>query len=385
MAKRGQNEGSIYKRTDGRWCASITLGYEKGKTKRKSFYGETRKEVQEKMVAALRDLQQGLPVNLQKQTVEQFLDHWLGNTVKGSVRPRTYSSYEQITRLYLKPHLGKIQLTKLAPQHVQKMLGAMQNDQVGGKTIHYTRTVLRASLNRAIKWGLIVRNAATLVDAPRYEKQRITTLTSEQAKIFLDFARENRFYPLYCVALFLGLRLGEASGLRWVDVDFEQGVIRISVALQRVEGKLRLVEPKTKLSKRSLPIPDLVFNALKFHRKNQLTEKLLVGSKWQDRGLVFTTRIGTPVDPRGVLRNFHKILSDAQLPKIRFHDLRHSCATLLLAQGVPARTIMEILGHSQISLTMNTYSHVLPETKRSAIDLLDNLLSSNFSTAKESS
>ncbi|MBI4852241.1 MAG: site-specific integrase [Acidobacteria bacterium] len=375
MAKRGQNEGSIYKRADGRWASAISLGFQDGKPKRKTFYGATRKEVQEKLNVALRDFQQGLPVNLdERQTVSQFLDRWLTDCVKPSVRPKTYSSYSQLIRLYIKPKLGRIALTKLTPQHVQTMMNELMEKGLSPRTTLYTRTVLRKALGQALKWALVGRNVATLVDPPRYKRPEIVPLSPEQCRVFLKSIKGGRMEALYSVALALGLRIGEATGLRWQDIDFDKRTLRVNVALQRIEGKLELTEPKTERSKRTLPLPETIVSSLQTHRIRQLEERLSAGKKWQDTGFVFTTLIGTPLDARNVLRWFKVAIKNAKLPDQRFHDLRHSCASLLLAQGVPARTVMEILGHSQISLTMNTYSHVMPEMTRDAADLMDSIL-----------
>lgn len=374
MAKRGQNEGSIYKRKDGRWAGAISLGYQNGKPKRKTFYGETRKEVQEKLTVALRDAQQGLPISTDKQTVAQFLDSWLTNTIKRTVRPRTFAGYEQTIRLHVKPTIGRILLQKLSPQHVEAMLNELELKGLGLRTVAYTRTVLRTALNQALKWGLVARNAASLVDPPRYKAKEISTLTSEEIQMFLEAIKDNRLETLYFIALALGLREGEALGLRWQDIDFTNKKLMVKFAIQRFDGKLQLVEPKTERSKRTLPLTEIIITSLRNHGRKQLSEKLLAGSNWVETDLVFTTTKGTPLDGSTVIHRLQKILQDAGLPKYRFHDLRHSCASLLLSQGVPARTIMEILGHSQINLTMNTYAHVMPEMKTEAISLMDNIL-----------
>jgi len=192
--------------------------------------------------------------------------------------------------------------------------------------------------------------------------------------MFLKAIKGDRLEALFSVALSLGLRQGEALGLRLQDIDFEARTLRVNYAIQRIEGKLQMVEPKTEGSRRALPLTETILSALRSHRSRQLEERLSLGSHWQETGLVFTSTIGTPLDHRNVVRKFHALLEKAKLPRFRFHDLRHSCASLLIAQGVPARTVMEILGHSQISLTMNTYAHVMPAMKMEAIDLMESIL-----------
>jgi len=361
MSKRGQNEGSIYKRPDGRWTSVINLGYQGGKLKRQYFYGKTREEVAGKLTEALQKHRQGLPVAFEKQNLGQFLERWLEDSVKPSVRPNTYSSYEQNVRLYLKPHLGSIQLSRLTPQHIQSFMNAQLKEGRSSRLINYQRTVLRCALNEAVKWNLVARNAAALVDPQRYIKGEIVPLNAEDANKFLEAIKGDPLETVFHVALSLGLREGEILGLRWQDVDLDKRIVHVRCSLQRIDKKLRLVEPKTEKSKRTLPIPDSLLSSLRAHRTKQLEDKLAAGAEWQENGLAFTTSRGTPLSARNVIRSYHRLLAKGKLKRRRFHDLRHSCATFLLAKNIPARTVMDILGHSNISLTMNTYSHVMPE------------------------
>ncbi len=233
---------------------------------------------------------------------------------------------------------------------------------------------LGARHKQALRWEIVARNAATLVDAPRVPHHEIKPFTPDQARAFLDAIRGDRLEALYSVALALGLRKGEVLGLRWDDIDLEKGTLTVRSSLQRIDGKLTLVEPKSKQSRRTVAMPQTVASALRLHRARQLQERLLAGSRWQNRGFVFPTTIGTPMDTRNLTRHFKRALSEAGLPSLRFHDLRHSCASLLLAQGIHPRVVMEILGHSQINLTMNTYSHVIDDLKREAAAQMDAVL-----------
>jgi integrase len=374
--KRGQGEGSIYKRKDGLWVAAVNLGYQSGKLRRKVYYGKTREEVQERLVAALSDVQKGIPIPTERQTLAQFLQSWLAEVVKPSVRPKTLKTYDYIVKLHILPDLGNRVLTKLSPQDVQRFLNDKLKSGLSARTVRHINDTLRCALNMALKWGLVSRNVATLVGPPRIQRKEIRSFAPEDARTFLKAIKGDRLEALFSVALSLGLRQGEALGLRWQDVDFDAGTLRVSFAIQRIEGRLQMVEPKTERSRRVLPLPKTVVSALRAHRSRQLEEKLALGPEWQETGLVFTSSIGTPLEPRNVVRKFHALLKDAGLPRSRFHDLRHSCASLLLAQGVPARTVMEILGHSQISLTMNTYAHVMPAMKQDAMDLMESILTS---------
>ena len=267
---------------------------------------------------------------------------------------------------------------KLTPQKVQAWLVARAAAGVSARLCQHARVVLRVALQQAVKWDLVARNVAALVDPPRVVKREPQPLNPEQARALLVRSADHRLGALFAVAVALGLRLGEALGLRWEDVDLEAGVLHVRQALQRLRGEIAFVEPKSKRSRRSVALPEVVTAALKAHRVRQLEEWMVAGRRWEESGLVFRTCLVTALDPRKVTRAFHKLLVDAGLPRIRLHDLRHTAATLLLAQGVSPRTIMEVLGHSQISLTMDTYSHVLPALLREAADLMDAVLGSAF-------
>lgn len=378
MAKRrgrGQGEGSIFKRGDGRWAAALNLGWKNGKRHRKWFYGETRDDVQRQLTAALRAHQQGFNVAAPRQTVAQFLGRWLTDCCTPSVRPRTLESYRGSVRLHLAPTVGKLPLGKLAPQHVQAMINEKLGAGFSPRSVQYMHSVLSRALNRAVKWDLVPRNVCKLVSSPRVPRRPVDPLSPEDARHLLDTVAGDRNAALYSVAMALGLRKGEALGLRWPDVGLDAATLTVRFALQRVDGKRQLVEPKSDRSRRTLPLPDVAVKALRVHRVRQLEERLVAGSRWQETGHVFTTTIGTPMDERKVSKDFKKALAKAGLSPKRFHDLRHTAASLLLAQGVHPRTVMETLGHSQISLTLNTYSHVMPAVLRDAATKMDAILS----------
>jgi integrase len=307
-------------------------------------------------------------------TVSEFLDQWLAEVVRPNVRPWTFAGYEVNVRLHLKPSLGHLHLDRLTPLHVQQLLNGKVASGLKPKTVRYVLGTLRTALTQAVRWGLLSRNAASLVDGPRVEQYEIQPFTPGEARTFLTAMRGDRLEALYSVALTMGLRQGEALGLRWPDVDLGLGYLRVSKQLQRIDGKAQFVEPKTTRSRRTLAMPASIVNALKEHHSRQQAEKVEAGEHWIENGLVFATPHGKPIDPTRVSKQFHGHLARAGLPQRRFHDLRHSCATLLLVQGVSPRVVMDVLGHSQIALTMNTYSHVIPELRRQAADRMDDLL-----------
>ncbi len=376
MARRGANEGTIRERKDGRWEARVLVTRPDGRRTRRSLLGRTRAAVRDKLQAALRGEASGLPLPAERMTVGAFLDHWLRDSAKPSVRPRTYVSYASVVRVHLAPGLGQLPLARLSPQHVQTFLNAKSASGLSPRTVGYLRAVLRQALGQAERWGMVTRNVARLAEPPRIPRREVSPLSPEEARRFLDAIRGDRLEALYLVALGVGLRQGEILGLAWSDVDLEASTVTVRHALQRVDGALVLVEPKSATSRRVIALPALVRDALRAHRLRQRTERLLAGSRWQDdsRDLVFRTTVGTPMDGIAVTRRFQAVLRQAGLPRQRFHDLRHACASLLLAQGVAPRVVMETLGHSQISLTLNTYSHVIPALGRAAADQMDAVL-----------
>jgi integrase len=290
---------------------------------------------------------------------------------KPSTRPRTSGRYEELIRLHISPEIGWIRLEKLAPADVQRLLNRKLAGGLSPKSVRHLSAVLTVALNRALRWGLVARNAAALTDPPKLERHEIHPLTLAQTQDFIEVAKNRPFGPFFLVAATTGARRGELLAAKWMDVDLDNRVMRITGSLQRIEGKLTLCEPKTAKSRRPLPLLDFVAEALKAHRAHQLRERLQAGPDWIERGLVFTGDHGQPLDPDGALRDaFKTVLAKAELPDIRLHDLRHSAASLLLALNVHPRVVMELLGHSQISLTMDTYSHTVPEILRDAIDKL---------------
>jgi integrase len=353
------SEGTIRKRPDGRWEGRILLGYRDGKRVRPSFYGVTRIDVQQALEQARKRFNGGIAVT-GKQTLHTFLERWLEDTAKPRLRHRTFTGYEQHVENHVDPLLGHIMLNELTPQHVQQLIRTKTEEGLSARTIGYMRAVLRAALNDAQRWGMVDRNAAALAEVPKSVRHRIQILDTKQAQAFLRAAKRNQVGPLVSVALAVGLRLGEALGLAWEDIDLNKKMLRVRRALQRTKEGLRFVEPKSEQSRRSVSLPAFAVTALERHRALQKKWKFAAGNKWVESGLVFTTSIGTAMDERNVRREFNAILEDAKLPAMRIHDPRHTCASLLLAQGVHPRVVMETLGHSQISITMNTYSHVMP-------------------------
>jgi integrase len=363
--QRGNGEGSIYQRAGrGGWYAAVTDA-----GRRKILRGVTRQEVARQLDTALDARNRGQLVTAPSQTLEAYLNTWLEQVVRQSVRPRTYISYEGVVRLHIVPTLGRTRLDRLAPSQVQQLLNIKLAAGLSPRSVDYIRQVLKTALAKAVRWGLTTRNAAQLADGPRVESHEVQPFTPDEARAFLSAVRGDRLEALYSVALAVGLRQGEALGLQWSDIDLEDGLIHVRYQLQRLGGRLQLVPLKTTKSRRTVALPASIVTKLREHRRRQLDERPAIGD-----GYVFATAQGAPLDAHNVLRVYKAVLVAAGLPDKRFHDLRHSCATLLLVQGTPIRVVMDLLGHSQISLTANTYSHVLPELRREAAERMEAVL-----------
>ena len=373
MKRRSASEGSIFHRPDGRWEARMQVGYRGGSRLRKSYYGRTRREVQDKLVAAQRALQLGVVPVDERQRVGDYLQWWLLDK-KSTVRASTWASYEGIVRLHLIPSLGRVPLAKLTPGHVNALLTEKLAQGLSSRRVQYIHAVIRHALTQAVRLEIVSRNVAVQVTPPRVKQYQVRPLTEDEARRLLQAAKGERFEALYVLSVCTGLRQGEALALQWADLDLDTAELAIRGSLQRINGSLVIAEPKTERSRRTVKLPQLAVEALRVHRRRQGEDRLKAGSKWQDHGFIFATAKGTPFDASGVTRDFHALLAKAGLPRVRFHDLRHTSATLMMVNGVHPRTVMEILGHSQIGLTMNTYSHVTPSLMADAADRLDLLL-----------
>jgi integrase len=344
MGKRGNGEGSIYfRKSDEKWVGSITLE----NRKRKVFYGKTRKEVQEKLKVALREQQQSTLITAPKQTLAQFLTEWLENSQRQSVRPRTYERYEELVRLHIVPALGRHELQKLSAQHLQAFYAKKVGEGLSATTVNHFHNVLHKALDTAVKWNLVARNVCDLVSPPRRKQFEVQPLSLDQVHKLLSVVKGHYMEALFKLALATGLRRGELMGLKWQDINFDTGVLQVRRILSRVPTKMPgkgyvEAEPKTQKSRRSIVIAPFALEALQQHRVSQLEAKVTAGSAWQEHDYVFCTSIGTHLNPtRDILDQLKVLLKKAGLPNIRFHDLRHSAATLLLSVGVHPKVVQE--------------------------------------------
>ena len=408
MAKRRANgEGTITKRKDGRYHAAAYVYRPDGTRVRKFVYGKTRDEVAQKLTEIQEKTRQGIPAASSTMSLADYLTYWLATVAPTRLKASTLNSYEGLTRLHIAPALGKKRLNRLSPADIRWFLAQFKEtcsccqrgvdasrdkpDQVccakgkccqrypSARTVQYVHATLSAALQQAVREELIGRNVARVVQTPSATSQEVQPLEREEVGQLLRAARSHRFYALWLLLVSVGLRRGEALALTWDDIDLDSGQLRVRRNLQRVRKELIFGTPKTKRSMRTVPLPRRCVAALKARAAEQREERTAAGQKWsplphQPDGLVFTTPAGRPTEPRGLNRMLTVLCRQAGVRRVRVHDLRHTCASLLLAQGVDARTIMETLGHSTITLTLNTYAHVMDTTLRAAAERMDDAL-----------
>ena len=365
--RRGHGEGGIRRRPDGRWEGSIDLGYgSDGKRHRKFVYARTRAAVAERMRAEQQRIASGLAPTDERRTVEQFLRWWRATVLPGTVSRGTEETYSRVLDLYVIASVGRLPLARLGPADVTAMMRAMADGKLGSRplspqTQNQARKVLSKALRRAQQEGIVTRNAASLADAPRLPRAEARSMTKDQAAALLRALDGKRMGVAYILQLALGLRRGEVLGLTWehLDLDGEPPVARIRRQLRRFDdGGLVLADLKTPQSRRDLVIPTPLLPALRAWRSTQAAERLATGPAWRDTaGLVFTTLVGTPVDPANYRHRLATITAKADLGRWTTHELRHSAGSFLFAAGVPMKLISQMLGHSSERVTSDVYVH----------------------------
>jgi integrase len=375
MGKRGNGEGSIYRRKDGRWVGQY-LVYTAAGPKYRYLYGRTRADVSKKLTKAIADRDGGIVYDSRTLTVGEYMPRWIEDSVRDTVRRGTFVRYEQITRRHIVPTLGRTKLKNLNPAHVRGLYRQKLDEGLSPRTVQYVHVTLHKALKQAVTDGLIPRNVTETVKAPQVRREEIKPLTLEQVKALLCAARGDRLEALYVLAIHTGLRQGELLGLRWEDVDLETRTLQVKRTLITMKGGPVLSAPKTKGSKRSVKLTQSAVEGLREHLERQLEDKVKVSGLWEENGLVFASEVGKPLDRRDLTtRRFKPLLEQARLPQIRFHDLRHTCATLLLTKNVNPKIVSEMLGHATIAITLDTYSHVLPNMQEHAAKALEDALS----------
>ena len=372
---RGNGEGSIYQRRDGAWCAAVSLP----DGRRKVLYGRTRAEASRKLTDTLKAVGSGLPVPGVRLTVGAYLADWLATLqASGSIRATTHYSYTQYCQHHLIPGLGRLSLATLTPNQVDRFLAERAAAGLSARARRYMRTVLRVALNTALRQGLVMRNAASLATAPKAERPDIHPFTPEEATTFLAAIHGNRLEALYLLVLATGLREGEALAVGQGDVDLATGTLRVRHNLVRLHGEYRREPLKTDKSRRDLALPASVIAALQAHIDRQRFDRQKAeevgrwaGNEW---GLLFTSETGRPIHYATANQRFQAVLKAAGLPKRHFYTLRHSAASLLIAQGADLHDVKNQLGHSTIALTSDTYAHVYDARKRELAAGMDTFL-----------
>ena len=376
--KRAVGEGTIYRRKDGRWEAAIRAMTTAGIRKPVRRYAHSRAEAAEQLDELRRQIRQGVPVPDKTWRLDAYLDYWLREVVLPNRRPTTYERYEIATRIYLKPGLGRHTLTRLTVPMVQSFLNGQLAAGRSLRNAQIIREVLSSALTRAMREELLTRNVARLIELPKWEHDDIVPWTSDEARRFLDAAYDDALYVAFLLLALCGLRRGEVLGLRWSDVDFDAGTVRIRQQVQRVAGALRVGPVKTKAGRRTLPLLDVIRSALLERQVQQVSSQEIAGSAWhgfaEGQALIFTSRTGNPIEPRNLVRSFQLICKQGDIRIIRVHDTRHTTATLLKDLGVPVRDAQLILGHSTVSITQEIYQHDSLESRREALGRVEELL-----------
>ena len=390
--RRSAGEGSVYRTADGRrWRGAVTWTEPNGTRSRRFVSAPTSAEARDKLDLLRRELRLGtLAPAGPALTVALFLAQWIERD-RARVRPSTWKSRELHVRCYLTPTLGRLTLTRLMPADVERALAGFvasgrpaigesgqhgRHKPISPLTARHVRATLRRALSDAVRDGLVGRNAAGDARPPYVPHRPIAYLEAAQVRRLLDATRGDEYGPLYALAASTGLRLGELLGLSWTDVDLSANTLKVRRSLARSAGPgWVLAEPKTARSRRTIPLPTVARDALWRQHERQDATREAAGTAWQDRdGLVFTDAVGRSLHPESISPAFQRARGAAGLPRVRFHDLRHSAATLMLAEGVPLAVISEWLGHAGIAITAAHYAAVVPALQREAADAMDRAL-----------
>jgi integrase len=372
--RRGNGEGSITRhKKSGLYMARYTVETPTG-PKRKTIYAKERKDVADKLAKALSDRADGIVVNDKNLTVGEYLDRWLNDAVRGTVRESTFSRDKYLVTNHVRPTIGRVKLKNLNALHLTRLYRQRLDSGLSGSTVQKIHHVLHKGLRQAVRWNLIPRNPADDVKAPTPTPKEMHPLSAEEARSLLDAARGDKLEALYVLAIHTGMRRGELLGLMWDDVDLENATVRVRRTLTRIDNgrRLALGPPKNKKSRRTVRLTERAVDSLRSHLKRQLAEIDALGDFYKDQRLVFATEAGTPINPSNLRRrSLAPLLKRAGLPQITFHDLRHTCASLLFQRNVHPKFVQELLGHASVAITLDTYSHMLPGMGGEAADAIE--------------
>jgi integrase len=367
--KRGNHEGSIYRRKDGRWCAQVSL-----QGRRLTKYAKTQSECRAWIKEMLQQIDAGLSFEGTHVTLARFVGTWLDGK-ELSRRPKTVQQYRQIARQHILPVLGRMRLQDIQPAHIKQLYALKQKEGRGARTIQLIHAVLHNALKQAVREGLLGRNPASAVERPKVEQSEMRIFNEEQIQQFLIAASGSSFEAVYYLALATGMREGELLGLKWSDIDWNKGVLFVQRQLQQISGQGYVFSPpKTRSGRRKIKVGSVTLKQLEAHQERQTLEKAVAGERWQEHDLVFPTTLGTPLDHKRVRNEFKSILKRAGLPAIRFHDLRHTSLNALLDMGLPVNTVQGRAGHAKPSTTVNIYGHATARLQTEAAEKIEELI-----------
>jgi integrase len=372
---------AAYKRTENTrtntvtWSTVVDLGIDPatGKRKQKRISGKTRKDVERKAAEAIHRAETGF-VDAKNASVNDLFDHWL-DTSAPTLRPATLRRYRDLARLHIVSHIGGVKLSRLTPGDVQRLYARLL-ETLSSTSVRHIHNLLHTALSDAVKWGWLARNVCDAVDAPRRNRSEMTVWSTAEVGRFLAAADGDDLEALFRLALTTGMRRGELLGLKWADIDFDAGALSVRRSLHRGDtARLIEAEPKTQAGRRRVTLPAATVESLRRHRTAQLEYRLSIGPVYDDHDYVFVNETGGYIHPNTLNRRFAQLTAKAGLPAIRFHDLRHTSATMLLAAGVHPKIVQERLGHTDIAMTLNRYSHVTMDMQQAAADAIENALS----------
>jgi integrase len=363
----------VRQRADGRWEARVELGWREGKRRQLTRYGKTRRDAVENLRRAQADHDRGLSVTNGRATVGQYLERWLAQQQRADKAPNTVAQYEWAVKHHLIPAIGRKRLTELSADDVDDFLGTRANAGAARSTLVRLRAVLVMALDQAVRRDLIARNVAAFTDVPAGPVKEGRSLTADQARTLLESIQGGRLEAVYVTMLMLGLRPGEALGLAWAGIDLDRAEARIHQAVKAERGRVTVGALKTRGSRRTLALPAPVVEALRARRLRQLEERVAVGPAWVDTGLVFTTSIGTAIDPSNFRRAFSRATVRAGLGHWHPHELRHSAVSLLSAAGVRLEDVADVVGHATTRMTQQVYRHQVTPTISTGKDAMDRL------------
>ena len=367
--RRGNGEGCLHHKANGSWRALVSI-----QRRRMSRTFKTRGEAQLWIRQTLQQIDSGMTYLSTKRSLAEHLNTWLENE-KPVLRPSSWIHYSQLVCMYINPNIGKISMKDLRTEHVQQFYSRLNNQGIGAHTVRKVHAVLSHSLNTAVETGVIVRNPVSFAHPPKKPISEMKILDESQASHFLISIIGNRWEALFRLEVVTGMRQMELLGLKWIDLDWLLQSIRVERQLVRPDGTgVNFLAPKTRSGKRINDLDDITIKILRNHYERQQADRLKAGERWKEYGLIFTTSIGTPIPVGELLRTFYRLLADAGLPRIRFHDLRHTAASLMLNHGVPAIVVSKRLGHARVSITEDTYGHLLPGMQVEAARIISDLV-----------